>query len=94
MNNKTLDQKSHTYTLSAIIVGYLLTYDYSSYTQNAIGNWFMTVGQILEANAAFMQAINEPSSSDIPLYMQNKKEIDEIKKVVNDLIEKINNLNI
>lgn len=45
------------YTLSAIFVGYILTGDYTANQQNAIGNWFMTVGQILECNSSFQQAI-------------------------------------
>lgn len=102
------------YTLSAIILGYLMIGDYSSYDQNAIGNWFMTIGQILEANAAIQQAfesrysdttinINSKQfkkggsaySKNIPILNEltpSTKEIEEIKKVLNDIIKKIDNL--
>lgn len=47
------------YTLSAIIVAYLLIDDFTANEQNAIGNWLMTVGQTLEVNAAFQQLMEE-----------------------------------
>lgn len=48
-----------TYTLSAIILGYALIGDYTANQQNAIGNWFMTIGQILESNSAIQQTLEE-----------------------------------
>lgn len=48
-----------TYTLSAIILGYALIGDYSAVQQDAIGNWFMAIGQILETNSTIQQAIEE-----------------------------------
>ena len=45
------------YTLSAIIIGYAMIGDYTANQQNAIGNWFMTIGQILECNSAIQQTI-------------------------------------
>lgn len=47
------------YTLSTMIIAYVLIDDFTANEQNAIGNWLMTVGQILEANAAFQQLIEE-----------------------------------
>ena len=44
-----------TYTLSSLILGYLLIGDLSAYEQNALGNWLMTIAQILEANSAIQQ---------------------------------------
>ena len=48
-----------TYTIASFIVGYLLIGDLTSIQQNAIGNWLMTVAQILEGNSAIQQAIEE-----------------------------------
>jgi hypothetical protein len=48
-----------TFTLTAEIVGFLLIGDLTAYEQNALGNWFMTIGQILENNSAFQQMIEE-----------------------------------
>lgn len=47
------------YTLSTMIIAYLLIDDFTANEQNAIGNWLMTVGQILEANASFQQLMEE-----------------------------------
>ncbi len=47
------------YTLSALILGYLMIGDYTANEQNAIGNWFMTIGQILETNSAFQQYLED-----------------------------------
>lgn len=41
------------YNLSAIVIGLALIGDFNVDEQNAIGNWFMTIGQILENNAAW-----------------------------------------
>lgn len=103
------------YTLTAMIVGYALIGNYSACQQNAIGNWFMTLGQILESNAAIQQAIEEhingdtfninskqyknggsPYMNNPPLENfknKNNKELDDIKRTIDDLINKINNIN-
>lgn len=47
------------YTLSALILGYLLTGDLTAKEQNALGNWLMAVGQILAANATVQSSIEE-----------------------------------
>ncbi len=59
MNNRPLYLNPKAYTLSALVIGYLLIGDYTANQQNAIGNWLMTVGQILEANSAIQQAVEE-----------------------------------
>lgn len=59
MNNFPPTANPRIYTLSTMIIAYLLIDDFTANEQNAIGNWLMTVGQILEANAAFQQLIEE-----------------------------------
>lgn len=59
MRKIPLELNPRTYTLSAIILGYLMIGDYTANEQNAIGNWFMTIGQILESNSAIQQAIED-----------------------------------
>ncbi len=44
-------------TLSAVVIGFALISDFTASEQNAIGNWFITIGQILENNSAFQQVI-------------------------------------
>ncbi len=100
MNNQNLRDNSRVLTLSAIILGYALIGDYSINEQNAIGNWFMLVGQILETNAAFEQTNqnnqnNNSSQNNQMLYCRlsaNEEEIQKIKEVLENLINKINNL--
>lgn len=43
------------YTISAFIIAYALIGNFSALEQNAIGNWFMTIGQVLDNNAAWQQ---------------------------------------
>jgi len=48
-----------TYTLVSLVIGYLLIGDLSAVEQNALGNFLMTIGQILENNAAIQQVIED-----------------------------------
>lgn len=82
MRNNIKINNPKTYTLISIIIGYELIGDLSSNAQNALGNFFMTIGQILEENAAIEQAMNGNNS--------NIKYDDEIK-LIKDAINKINN---
>ncbi len=41
------------YNASAILIGLALIGNFNVDEQNAIGNWFMTIGQVLENNAAW-----------------------------------------
>lgn len=59
MSTKRLRDNPRVLTLSSVLVGYALIGNYSAIEQNAIGNWLMLVGQLLETNAAFQQAIEE-----------------------------------
>lgn len=49
---------SKTYTLSAIIIGYLLIDEATPAEQNSLGNWFMLIGQVLCTNSAQQQVLN------------------------------------
>ncbi|HAB67473.1 MAG TPA: hypothetical protein DCE23_08915 [Firmicutes bacterium] len=44
-------------TLTAVIIGFALIGNLTAGEQNAIGNWFITIGQIMENNSAFQQVI-------------------------------------
>lgn len=56
------DVPPESFTLSAIIIGYLLIDDTTANEQNALGNWLMLVAQVLCTNAYFMQVQNERSN--------------------------------
>jgi hypothetical protein len=47
------------FTLSAIVIGYLLIDDTTANEQNALGNWLMLTAQVLCTNAYFLQVQNE-----------------------------------
>ena len=57
MNNFLPNFDPKIYNLSAVLIGFSLIGNFSAAEQNAIGNWFMTVGQILENNSAWQQMI-------------------------------------
>lgn len=59
MNSRPFYLNPKNYTLTALIIGYALLGDYTANEQNAIGNWLMTISQILECNSAIQQAIEE-----------------------------------
>jgi hypothetical protein len=58
MNRFPPDIDPKIYTLSAAIIGFALIDDFTANEQNAIANWFLLIGQVLETNSAFQQ-INE-----------------------------------
>lgn len=47
------------FSLSAVIVGYILIDDTTANEQNALGNWLMLVAQILCTNAFYKQVMAE-----------------------------------
>ena len=47
------------FSLSAVIVGYLLIDDLAANEQNALGNWLMLVAQVLCTNAFYKQVLSE-----------------------------------
>ena len=47
------------FSLSAVIVGYLLIDDLTANEQNALGNWLMLVAQVLCTNAFYKQVLSE-----------------------------------
>lgn len=57
MNNFPPNIDPKVSTLAAVVIGFALIGDLNASEQNAIGNWFITIGQILENNSAFQQVI-------------------------------------
>lgn len=98
---------SKTYTLAALIIGYILIEELSVDDQNAVGNWLMTIGQILDGNAAIAQAIqnkidantsnNNNSSNNnndviINCIKEDKKTIQELKDMIKKIEERLDEL--
>lgn len=93
---------SKTFTLSAVIIGYILIEDSTPAEQNSLGNWFMLIGQILCTNSAQQQVINNKNNTSTNQNMHtinsNTKESEKIneiemmKKVIKALEQEINNI--
>ena len=78
------------FSLSAVIVGYLLIDDLTANEQNALGNWLMLTAQVLCTNAYYKQVQQERSTSN--KNVSNEDGIEMLKKMVNALNEEIENL--
>ena len=83
------------FTLSAIVIGYLLIDDTPANEQNALGNWLMLVAQVLCTNAFYKQVqaersgqnMNQPNTEETILMIQKmihamNQEIENLKKQV------------
>ena len=57
---------SKTFTLSAIIIGYILLDNSTPAEQNSLGNWFMLIGQVLCTNSAQQQVVNNRTGKSTP----------------------------
>lgn len=47
------------FSLSAVVVGYILIDDLTANEQNALGNWLMLVAQVLSTNAFYREVRQE-----------------------------------
>ncbi|MBO4245226.1 MAG: hypothetical protein J5892_00595 [Bacilli bacterium] len=74
--------KAKTITLLSVLIGYSLIGNLNALEQNALGNFFMEIGQILETNAALEQAINTPTNTNINEKELIEKAIDKIKEQI------------
>lgn len=86
MNTYSEEKSSRIDTLSAMIIGFALTYPFNSYEQNALGNWFMLVGQILETNATFLQLYQSNNQNN------NGIDLDTLNKAICVMKDEIDNL--
>ncbi len=59
MERNSLLYNPKLYTASSVLIAFLLIGDLTAIQQNALGNWFMNIGQILESNSSFQQVIEE-----------------------------------
>ncbi len=94
-----------TFTLSAIVIGYILIDNSTPAEQNSLGNWFMLIGQVLCTNSAQQQVINnrtnKSNSSNRHIINDDninnssdnvEEQIEMIKKVINAMKTEIENL--
>lgn len=83
------------FTISAIVIGYLLIDDTTANEQNALGNWLMLVAQVLCTNAFYKQVqaerdgqnTNQPNTEETIAMIQKmvyamNQEIESLKKQI------------
>lgn len=100
MNSKEEETASRVDTLAALIMGYALTYPFNSYVQNALGNWFMLLGQVLETNATFLQLYqyndnnsqNNSNNNDNDSCDDKNLDLEKIKEAISIMQDKIDEL--
>ena len=79
------------FSLSAVIVGYLLIDDLTANEQNALGNWLMLVAQVLCTNAFYKQ-VQQERQSQKKTPPNNSSEVEILEKMLRALEKEINNL--
>lgn len=77
------------FSLSAVIVGYLLIDDLTANEQNALGNWLMLTAQVLCTNAFYKQVEAERKVNKIP---NTEETINMIEKMIRAMEEELNAL--
>ncbi len=87
MPNNLSKVPADAFTISAILIGFLLIDDLNPAEQNSIGNWFMMIGQVLCTNSAQQQVINNNNNQTAtPPIVNNNSSIDVLKRSM----EKVN----
>lgn len=96
------------FTLSAIIIGYLLIDEMTPAEQNSLGNWFMLIGQVLSTNSAQQQVLNNRThtsnrsnrhviNDSFGEDYENNDDIEQqmamLKRAIEKMRQEINNLN-
>ena len=84
------DISPKTFTLSAVIIGYLLIDDTTANEQNALGNWLMLIAQVLCTNAFYKQVQQERSTSTNQ--PNTEQTVQMIQKMIDAMSKEIDNL--
>ena len=90
------------FSLSAVVVGYILIDDLTANEQNAIGNWLMLAAQVLSTNAFYRAVMQErglePKDSTETgrnyddSFNDNNETIRMLEKMVNAMQKEIDNI--
>ena len=88
------------FTISAVVVGYLLVDDATPNEQNALGNWLMLVSQYLCTSAAYGQLLQSRSqtpgsfseNTNKSTNLSDKETMDMLVKMVNALNKEIDEI--
>ena len=92
MKNIIADINAPTFTLSAVVIGFLLTADLSPSEQNSVGNWFMMVGQVLCTNASQQQVLNNNTNNNTSPHIINdiNQNMNTIKRTIEQIGKELN----
>lgn len=80
------------FTGTAVVLGYLLTKDFTINEQAALGAWFNVVGDILASNASWAAVLEERVQSFEDIQDNNQNDLDILKEAVDKLKESIEKL--
>ena len=80
------------FSLSAVVVGYLLIDDMTANEQNALGNWLMLVGQLISTNAYYAAVASERNNNSNNSNMSNQDTLKMLEKMLKALNEEVNNI--
>lgn len=79
------------FSLSAVIVGYLLIDDLTANEQNALGNWLMLTAQVLCTNAFYKQ-VQAERGEDKNNYFNKEDTINIMEKMINAMQKELDSL--
>lgn len=82
----------YSFTGTAVVLGYLLTKDFTINEQAALGAWFNVVGDILASNASWSAVLEERLSLCEDGQNNNQNDIDVLKEAIDKLKESIEKL--
>ena len=77
------------FSLSAVIVGYLLIDDMTANEQNALGNWLMLVGQLVSTNAYYAAVVTERNGET---NFNNQDTLRMLEKMLKALEKEVNDI--
>ena len=89
------DTNPKLFSLSAVVVGYLLIDDLTANEQNALGNWLMLVGQLVSTNAYYAAVVAERKNNNLNNKENNMSDRDTLKmleKMLKVLEREVNEL--
>ena len=89
------DTNPKLFSLSAVVVGYLLIDDLTANEQNALGNWLMLVGQLVSTNAYYAAVVAERKNNNLNNKKNNMSDRDTLKmleKMLKVLEREVNEL--
>ena len=95
MRNMIPNVSPKTFTLSAVIIGYLLLDDLTANEQNALGNWLMLVAQLLCTNAYYKEVRQERGiEKDVTKDLETDNTIEMLEKMVKAMQKEIDDLKV